>query len=288
MTGPQEPPESPTPSMPLLSADDLQAVLDAIDEPVFIKGMDHRWTGCNHAFCALLGASRAAIIGHTDEDYFPPEQVKVFLRIDSKVMRTGKPAFNEESLTRSDGAVRTIYTRKYPLRDQAGNIVGLAGIITDISALVKRQQEIEQLEASLNERATTIETQRILLEQVSVPVVQVWDGILMLPLMGIIDTHRATRILEHMLDAIESHKARVLLLDMTGVPLVDTAVATYMIQSIQAASLLGCESVVVGISPHIAQTVVQLGIDLSEMTTRATLQQGLAHALHLLGYSVRR
>jgi rsbT co-antagonist protein RsbR len=91
-----------------------------------------------------------------------------------------------------------------------------------------------------------------------------------------------------MLEAIARHQARVLILDVTGVPLVDTAVAGYIVRSIQASQLLGCESILVGISPHIAQTLVQLGIDFGHITTRATLQQGLEYGLHRLDYVVRR
>jgi rsbT co-antagonist protein RsbR len=121
-----------------------------------------------------------------------------------------------------------------------------------------------------------------------VSVIQVWEGVLLLPLVGVVDTHRANRILDNMLEAISRHRARVLILDVTGVPLVDTAVAGYIIRSIQASQLLGCESVLVGISPHIAQTLVQLGIDFGHLTTRATLHQGLEYGLQRLDYVVRR
>jgi rsbT co-antagonist protein RsbR len=76
-------------------------------------------------------------------------------------------------------------------------------------------------------------------------------------------------------------------LDITGVPLVDTSVASHLIQSVRAARLLGCECLLVGISPHVAQTLVQLGIDFGSIQTRATLQQALAHALEQLNYTVR-
>jgi rsbT co-antagonist protein RsbR len=107
----------------------------------------------------------------------------------------------------------------------------------------------------------------------------VWEGILLLPLVGVINEQRAARILENTLETIGQAAAEVLIMDITGVPVVDTRIASYLIQSIQAAQLLGCESVLVGISPQIAQTLVALGIDFSHITTRATLQQGLAAAL---------
>jgi rsbT co-antagonist protein RsbR len=272
----------------LQEASHLQAVIDTFDDLIFFKNREHRWTGCNDAFCRLLGLRREQVIGHSDADYFPPEQAEVFLQIDSQVMETGEPIANEEQITTSDGSVHTIYTRKYPLRDETDTIIGLAGIITDITGLKKRQDDLEELELTLADKAATVESQRILIEQIAVSVIQVWEGVLLLPLVGVIDTHRANRILENMLDAIARHKARVLILDITGVPLVDTSVAGYIIRSIQASQLLGCESILVGISPHIAQTLVQLGIDFGHITTRATLQQGLEYGLRQLNYVVRR
>jgi rsbT co-antagonist protein RsbR len=274
-------------SLPAQPVELLQSVIDSFDDPVFVKDRTHRWTACNQAFCRLLGATREGIIGCTDADYFPPEQVEVFLRIDSEVINAGVPVINEESLTSADGVCRTIYTRKYPLRNKQGAIIGLAGIITDITEIKQRQEEIQQLEAALEDKAATIESQRILLEQVAVPVIQVWDGVLLLPLIGVIDSHRAARILESTLEAIAHQQARVLVLDITGVPLVDTSVASHLIQTVRAARLLGCECLLVGISPHVAQTLVQLGIDFGSIQTQATLQQGLAYALERLNYTVQ-
>lgn len=272
----------------LQDAASLQAVLDTFDDLIFIKDRHYRWIGCNDAFCRFLGLRREQIIGHSDADYLPPEQVEVFYRIDGQVMESGQPIANEECITSTNGEQHTIYTRKYPMRSEQGEVIGLAGIITDITGLKKRQQDLEQLELTLADRAATIESQRILIEQIAVSVIQVWEGVLLLPLVGVIDTYRANRILENVLEAIARHRARVLILDVTGVPLVDTSVAGSIIRSIQAAQLLGCESILVGISPHIAQTLVQLGIDFGHITTRATLQQGLEYGLHRLDYVVRR
>jgi rsbT co-antagonist protein RsbR len=272
----------------LQDAASLQAVLDTFDDLIFIKDRQYRWIGCNDAFCRFLGLRREQIIGHSDADYLPPEQVEVFYRIDGQVMESGQPIANEECITSANGEQHTIYTRKYPVRSEQGEVIGLAGIITDITGLKKRQEDLEQLELTLADRAATIESQRILIEQIAVSVIQVWEGVLLLPLVGVIDTYRANRILENVLEAIARHRARVLILDVTGVPLVDTSVAGSIIRSIQAAQLLGCESILVGISPHIAQTLVQLGIDFGHITTRATLQQGLEYGLHRLDYVVRR
>lgn len=268
----------------LQSTETFQAVLDAIGEPIFAKDLHHRWIACNQAFCDLLGQRHEAIIGSSDLDYFPSEQVAEFWRVDDEVVSSGKPVMREETLTSSAGITYTLYTRKYPLYSNQDQVTGLAGIITDLTPIKQRQEEIAQLERELAEREATIEHQRLLLEQVAVPVIQIWKHVLLLPLIGIIDSYRASRITESALEAIARANAQVIIFDVTGVPLVDTTVASHIMQGIQAARLLGCQSILVGISTYVAQTLVELGIDFGHITTQATLQQGLAYALKELEY----
>ena len=127
-----------------------------------------------------------------------------------------------------------------------------------------------------------------MLEQLGAPVIQVWESVLLLPLIGVLDSRRAAQALESLLESITGLGAQVVILDITGVPVVDTSVASHLIRAAQAAQLLGCESILVGISPEIAQTLVGLGVDFSRITTRATLQNGLEYALKRLNYAVDR
>ena len=282
-----------TPSDPVIpsnweSFELLQAAIDALSDPIFVKDLQHRWIACNQAFCALLGLPREAIIGHSDPDYSPKEQYEVFWRVDDAVIASGQPHFNEEVHTSPDGVQRTIWTRKFPLRDANGKVIGVSGIITDITESKRREEEIRRLEAEVREKMTIIESQASLLEQLSVPVIQVWEGILLLPLIGVIDSRRAAQVLENMLEAIARSSAEIVILDITGVPVVDTSVASYLVRAVQAAQLLGCQSILVGISPEIAQTLVGLGIDFSRITTRATLQNGLEYGMKLLDYAISR
>jgi rsbT co-antagonist protein RsbR len=277
----------------LASMELLQTVLDTIPDPIFVKDLEHRWIACNQAFCKLLGHPYQAIIGHSDPDLWPAEQAKIFWQGDDDVTHSGQAHDSEELATGADGVEHTIWTRKFPMRNAKGNIIGLSGIIIDITEIRRRQQEIARLEATLIEKQaeissreselveklTIIEAQNTLLDQLSVPVIQVWDNILLLPLIGVMDSRRAGQVMESLLEAIARHSAQVVLLDITGVPVVDTSVASHLVRSVQAAQLLGCESLLVGISPEIAQTLVGLGVDFSRITTRATLQSGLEYAL---------
>lgn len=138
---------------------------------------------------------------------------------------------------------------------------------------VKRQMEI-------------IDKHRQAMLELSTPVIQVWQGILTLPLIGTIDSFRARQVTEQLLNRITQTRAGFVILDITGVPLVDTNVANHLIKTIRAANLLGARCILVGIGPEIAQTLVRLGIDLSGIDTRATLQDGLELALRAQGWQI--
>ncbi len=132
-----------------------------------------------------------------------------------------------------------------------------------------------------------ISSQTYALAEVSSPIVPVYEGILVLPLIGSIDSMRAGQIMESLLESINSYSADVVILDITGVPVIDTGVANYLLQAARAARLLGSTVVLVGIGAEIAQTIVQLGIDLTGIITRANLQSGIEYALDLQGLAIR-
>lgn len=135
-------------------------------------------------------------------------------------------------------------------------------------------------------RDTIIRDQMIAIQELSAPIVPIYPGVLLLPLIGRIDGQRATAVLQTLLDGVSHQTASIVLLDITGVPLVDTMVAHHLIQAARAVRLLGAEVVLVGIGPEIAQTMVQLGINLEGIATRADLQTGLAFALNRLGFQI--
>jgi len=122
--------------------------------------------------------------------------------------------------------------------------------------------------------------------QGSAPTIPIYQGILVMPLIGHIDNQRAVLILETLLETITQTHARVAILDITGISVIDTHVANYLIQATRAVRLLGADVVLTGMSPTIAQTVVQLGIDLGTIITRADLEAGLHYALGQLGRSI--
>lgn len=121
--------------------------------------------------------------------------------------------------------------------------------------------------------------------ELSTPVIQVWDQVLVLPLIGGIDEARAQRIMETLLQGVTQHQAQVVIIDVTGVPLIDSHVADYLLRTAQAAELLGARCVLTGISPEIAQSIVSLGLSLTKLTTLPNLQAGIRYALALLHHA---
>ncbi len=128
-----------------------------------------------------------------------------------------------------------------------------------------------------------MKAQQQALMEMSAPEVKVWDGILMMPLIGTIDSWRAQQIMETLLTAIEETQAKVAILDVSGIPVVDSLVARHLMRTVTAAKLMGSECIVTGIKSKISQTMVQLGVDFAGIITKSTLADGLKMALEATG-----
>jgi rsbT co-antagonist protein RsbR len=146
---------------------------------------------------------------------------------------------------------------------------------------------LHEMEQQFIEREQALEAQSRLIQELSAPIVPLHEGILVLPLVGAVDSRRASQIMEAALEQIVAYQADVLILDITGVPVVDTGVANYVLQMARAVTLLGSKVILVGIGAEIAQTIVQLGVELHDITTLANLQAGIAHALTLQGFAIQ-
>src|SRR6476620_7783965 len=138
----------------------------------------------------------------------------------------------------------------------------------------------------LASQAVQLEQQRHTISELQTPVIQVWQGILALPIVGSLDTARTQEMNEALLQRIVDTGSEIVILDITGVPVVDTAVAKHLLETVAAARLLGAEVLIVGLSTHTAMTLVHLGLDLSGVTTRTTMAKGLELAFARLGLEV--
>lgn len=137
-------------------------------------------------------------------------------------------------------------------------------------------------------RESIIQKQQQELLDLSTPVVKLYEQILALPLIGTLDSERTQVVMENLLDGIIAHEARIAIIDITGVPAVDTLVAQHLMKTIAAARLMGAECILSGIRPQIAQTIVHLGVDLGDIMTKATLADALVMALQRTGHVVVR
>lgn len=170
----------------------------------------------------------------------------------------------EFRVVRPDGTVRWVRDRAFPVVDESGAVARLVGLATDVTA----QREAAEL----------IRRQADALRELSTPLVPIGDGVLAMPLVGVLDSQRARQVLETLLEGIVHHQADVVILDVTGVAVVDTQVASVLISATRAARMLGAEVALTGLRPDVAQTIVALGVDFAGLVTRSTLEMGIRYA----------
>jgi rsbT co-antagonist protein RsbR len=170
-------------------------------------------------------------------------------------------------------------------REQGGEPQRLIAAREQVESVIERLVLVV-FDAYVEARERIISQQSQSILELSTPVVTISDGMLLLPLVGVVDTLRARQITERLLDAIARVEARVTLIDVTGVPVLDTAVAGHLMKTIAAAEMLGTRVVVTGISPEGAQTLVKLGVNFANVTTRASLRAGVTEGLAILGRRV--
>jgi rsbT co-antagonist protein RsbR len=135
-------------------------------------------------------------------------------------------------------------------------------------------------------REDVIKRQQQELLELSTPVVKLWDGVLALPLIGTLDSARTQVVMESLLERIVATSSSIAIIDITGVPTVDTLVAQHLLKTVAAARLMGADCIISGIRPQIAQTIVHLGVDLGDVATKATMADAVALALERHGFAV--
>jgi rsbT co-antagonist protein RsbR len=184
-----------------------------------------------------------------------------------------------------------IFSLKQPLFDVIRTTVkDPKEIVTDVWAATVLLDKLGLLIMELHQqnREAVIHRQQEELLELSTPVVQLFDNILALPLIGTLDSARTQIVMENLLQRIVETGAMIAIIDITGVPTVDTLVAQHLLKTVAAARLMGADCIISGIRPQIAQTIVHLGVDLSEVTTKATLADAFTIALQRTGASIMK
>ncbi|KKB61936.1 anti-sigma factor antagonist [Robbsia andropogonis] len=184
-----------------------------------------------------------------------------------------------------------VFSLKEPLFKALRARVVEADALTD--ALWKLTITIDKLglltvEAYQATRQRIIERQQQELLDLTTPVVRLWDSVVALPLIGTLDSERTQVVMESLLESIVANEAAIAIIDITGVPTVDTLVAQHLLKTVAAAHLMGAECIISGIRPQIAQTIVHLGVDLGNVVTKATLEDALKLALKRVGMNIVR
>jgi rsbT co-antagonist protein RsbR len=182
-----------------------------------------------------------------------------------------------------------VFSLKQPLfarlRREATQPDALADALWDATQLLDKLG-LYTTETFQKSREEVIQRQQRELLELSTPVVQLWDDILALPLIGTLDSSRTQVVMESLLEKIVESGAAIAIIDITGVPTVDTLVAQHLMKTVAAARLMGADCIISGIRPQIAQTIVHLGVDLSQVTTKASLADAFLVALKRTGSSV--
>ncbi len=217
-------------------------------------------------------------------------------------------ALETETFEALQAYARNLSERIIPRGVETHEVVGIVLLLRDVlarSLFAKYQADFNKLNRILDayepaanriantvavgfvqERERVIRQQQEAIRELSTPVLQVRERLLILPIIGVIDPQRARQLTEQLLRGIRTNRAKVVVIDITGVAAMDVTVANHLVQTVEASRLLGATSIVTGLSPEIAQTLVTIGVDLGKMNTVGDLQGGIEQAERLLGYKV--
>jgi rsbT co-antagonist protein RsbR len=253
-----------------LAALAVEQMLDAITDYEVIR-LDAQ--GCVRSWSPgaerLKGYTRDEVLGHHLSMFYTEEDVRSGLAEREIAIATREGRFEGEGWrVRKDGSRFWATVTMSPIREENGELIGFVKVARDLT----ERREQEQLVAR----------QRDEILELSTPVIQVWDKVLVLPLIGTLDSLRAARLTEGLLERIAQDQAEVVILDISGVPAIDTDVAQHLLKTVEAARLMGTLSVLSGVRPETAQAIVHLGIELAGLRSRNTLRDALQLALRLV------
>ncbi len=248
---------------------DYRLMLDSIVDEVIQLDQNGNVVTWNRGAERLKGWTSEEVIGRHVTTFYTDEDLHSGLA--EREMRVARETGRYETegwRKRKDGTRFWANIVLSAMRDDEGNLVGYVKVARDLTE--RRAQE------------ELIRRQRDEILELSTPVIQVWERVLALPIIGTLDSNRASRLTESLLSQIADLQAEIVILDISGVPTIDTDVAQHLLKTVHAARLMGATSILSGVRPETAQAMVHLGIELGDLRSRNTLRDALQLALHMI------
>ncbi len=250
-----------------------RTLVETLTDLVFIVDMEGRFIYLSPIFEDITGYPVRDFIGHSFTEVIVPEYIESAVNRFKKGVSGEEISLYEIELIHKDKKSVPVELNSISLLNADGGVVGMTGTARDITKRKELEQQLQQAFDKL----------KVSYEELSIPAIQVWDGVLVLPIIGVLDNERINRLMETMLAKIVETQSRVVIIDVTGVRSVDTNVANDLINMTKAAKLLGAKCIVTGIQPDAAHTLIGIGVDMSEITTKRSMQEGLKYALQIAG-----
>lgn len=249
-------------------------LLDLARDAIMVRQLDGTITFWNRGAERIYGYTKDEAIGQKSHTLlrtgFPAALVEIEHALREKGHWEG-----ELIHSRRDGSTVLMDSRWVIRRTEGGEAFQVLELNSDITERKKAEAE----EARVRQQQEVIRAQSVALAELSTPLIPITNEILVMPLIGVMDSTRASQVMDSLLRGISSSGGTVAIIDVTGVMVVDTEVASALMRAAKGARLLGAEVVLTGIRPDVAHTLISLGIDLSGVTTRGTLQSGIAYAM---------
>ena len=257
-----------------VSSEFVDNILQSMTEPIAVIEPGSRIIAVNRATCQLTGYDESELKGLEYKQLF--SQVSLH-----EIIERGRIVIPETLCTTSSGKAVPVSFSASVLLNKMGDLQGMVCVARDL-------REIRQNEAERWQMREAMHRQSILLEELSTPLIPITDEIVVMPLIGTVDTNRAKQMSETLLQGIKSLRARVAIVDVTGLRTVDQAAMQGIISAIRGVRLLGAEIVLTGIRPEIAITLVNMGSDIAGIVTTGTLQAGIQEVVSRLGSAGRK
>lgn len=250
------------------------AVVENAIDGVAVSNTAGRLLYANPALLAMNGLhSLDEYLQHQASDFIDPDELEAYRGQVRAGMREHGRWQGHSLARRVDGTRWRAFNSVFQIVDQDGQTIGQAAITRDVTEELRAEQERQALQEQV------IQAQQATLRELSTPLVPIAEGVVAMPLIGTIDDARAQQIMETLLEGIGAHQAETAILDITGVRVVDTQVASALLRTAKAVQLLGAQVVLTGISAEVAQALVHLETEMRGVVTRSNFQSGIAYAL---------